>query len=389
MQVGENYILNVNEEEYIAFLLEKFTINTPRIDFDKIYIDKYEREVPAEQFPQGVYVRSGKTYLKPVIVYYLPFTGNAELFRYTPHQYQLRYPSASIEDDCLCFEFTNFSNNTDEIKQLAEMNINDMKYFMGNLSQEVEAYSTQLSGMIEGMVKSRKQQLLDDRNMLASLGIPFKKRDDLPQTFAIPVTQTKKPLPIQPQVTEKEFSPEPALDQTMYQEILQVIHDTGVVFERNPSIYRGKGEEDLRDYLLLQLTPRFGIEGSATGETFNKTGKTDILIRYKNVNVFIAECKFWGGKNRYFETITQLLGYLTWRDSKAAVVIFVKNKDFSAVLKTVTAVTPEHPNFLGFVSEQGESWYNYRFHLPGDRNRELKLAVMLFHTPQTETKQKA
>jgi hypothetical protein len=51
--------------------------------------------------------------------------------------------------------------------------------------------------------------------------------------------------------------------------------------------------------------------------------------------------------------------------------------------------SPEHPNFLGFVSEQGESWYNYRFHLPGDRNRELKLAVMLFHTPPTETEQKA
>lgn len=167
---------------------------------------------------------------------------------------------------------------------------------------------------------------------------------------------------------------------------LQVIHDTGVVFERNPSIYKGKGEEDLRDYLLLQLTPRFGIEGSATGETFNKTGKTDILIRYRNVNAFIAECKFWGGKGRYFETITQLLGYLTWRDSKAAVIIFVKNKDFSGVLQTVKNVTSEHPNFLGFVSEQAESWLNYRFHLPDDRNREIKLAVMLFHTPPNEIK---
>jgi hypothetical protein len=192
--------------------------------------------------------------------------------------------------------------------------------------------------------------------------------------------------PVQLQVIDKGLTLEPTLDQAIYQEILQVIYDTGVVFERNPSIYKGKGEEDLRDYLLLQLTSQFGAEGSATGETFNKTGKTDILIRYNTMNAFIAECKFWGGKERYFETITQLIEYLTWRDSKAAVIIFVKNKSFSEVLETIKNVTSEHPNFSGFISEQTKSWYNYRFHLSSSRNREIKLAVMLFHTPLIETK---
>ena len=77
-------------------------------------------------------------------------------------------------------------------------------------------------------------------------------------------------------------------------------------------------QRTFRDHLLLYLEPRY--EGSATGETFNSTGKTDILIRHENSNAFIAECKFWTGQKGYLETITQLLGYLTWRDSKAAVV---------------------------------------------------------------------
>ncbi len=33
--------------------------------------------------------------------------------------------------------------------------------------------------------------------------------------------------------------------------------------------------------------------GQATGETFNKSGKTDILVRDGDRNVFVAECKWW------------------------------------------------------------------------------------------------
>lgn len=131
--------------------------------------------------------------------------------------------------------------------------------------------------------------------------------------------------------------------------------------------------------MLLILEPNF--EGAATGETFNKSGKTDILLRHEGKNVFIAELKYWHGKKGFLETISQLLGYLTWRDSKAAVVMFVRNKDFMAVLETAKDSISEHENYLGFVNEQEEGWYSYRFHLNGDKNREVKLAVMLFHIP--------
>jgi len=34
------------------------------------------------------------------------------------------------------------------------------------------------------------------------------------------------------------------------------------------------------------------LQGKATGETFNRARKTDILLREGDRNVFIAECKF-------------------------------------------------------------------------------------------------
>jgi hypothetical protein len=146
-----------------------------------------------------------------------------------------------------------------------------------------------------------------------------------------------------------------------------------------PSTYSGKSEEDLRDMFLAFIEPHF--EGTATGETFNKNGKTDILLRFEGKNVFVAECKFWRGRQSYLNTISQLLGYLTWRDSKAAVMMFVENKDISSVVQAVEQATSGHSNFLGFVNRQEESWLNYRFHLNDDPNREVKLAVLLFHYP--------
>ena len=147
-----------------------------------------------------------------------------------------------------------------------------------------------------------------------------------------------------------------------------------------PSVYIGKGEEDLRDHILMTLDPNFEF-GSASGETFNKSGKTDIQLRYESSVVFIAECKFWSGEKNYFATIDQLLGYLTWRDTKASVIIFVKQKDFSAILKKVETESDKHPNFLSFVNMSDENWFNYRFHIPGDKNREVKLAIQLYHLP--------
>jgi hypothetical protein len=71
----------------------------------------------------------------------------------------------------------------------------------------------------------------------------------------------------------------------------------------------------------------------------NKGGKTDILVKHTDgTNVFVAECKYWKGEGVLHETINQLFDrYLTWRDSKVAIVFFVTIKEFSRVLQTIRA----------------------------------------------------
>ena len=97
--------------------------------------------------------------------------------------------------------------------------------------------------------------------------------------------------------------------------------------------------------------------------------------------VFIAECKFWKGEKVFMKTIDQLLSYLTWRDSKAAIIFFVTQKGFSDVISKVKKTIVNHCNYLGYIDSPDESWLNYRFHINGDRNREVRLAIQLFHIP--------
>jgi len=169
-------------------------------------------------------------------------------------------------------------------------------------------------------------------------------------------------------------------DLQQYEEILSVISNMVTVMERNPKTFGGIEEEALRDHFLVQINGK--DKGQATGETFNKKGKTDILIRVDGKNIFIAECKFWGGEKKLKETLDQLLGYTTWRDTKLALLIFNRNKNFSAVLEQISEVMKNHPTFTQELFYPSETGFRFILHHPEDKNRELLLTVLAFEIPR-------
>ena len=381
---ADNYILNVSETEYVEHLVVKFLVDNLELDFDSISISTDRKEIPAEHFPGGGFawnVESGKRYPKDVIRYHIPFSGAQELLSCRPSTFLLSEVSVSVSGQEIYFDIIDFDGNAESIKQRAASNQAHIRQQSERVKNEVTSFNKSLRSGAQRAFRTRKEQLLKRNDLMSSLGVPIKKRENLPQTFAVPTPATRKKLSVaKPVVTEKGYRPEPTLEDSAYREILRYLHDWGKQFERMPSTYSGKSEEDLRDMFLAFIEPHF--EGTATGETFNKSGKTDILLRFEGKNVFVAECKRWRGQQSYLDAISQLLRYLTWRDSKAAVMIFIKNKDISSVLQTIEQATSEHPNYLGLVNKQDESWLNYRFHLVGDPNREVKLAILMFHYPE-------
>lgn len=127
------------------------------------------------------------------------------------------------------------------------------------------------------------------------------------------------------------------------------------------------------------------FEGSATGETFNKDGKSDILLRNDGDNIFIAECGMWGGPQTLSGAdevggkISQLLErYLTWRDTKTAVILFVDRDLFSSILEKIPDAVEEHPLCAGLKEKKQKNWWQYSFDRPDDGGNQVDVAILAF-----------
>ena len=382
----EDYILNTNETNYVEYLENEFLLELPELHFDDVSADSYEDDVPVEFFPRMMYrFTEGTTYKKEIIQYFIPCSGDISLLAYSPASIISLGGSGdfNISGNSIVVDIIDFSNDPKEISRSYENELQGIRSRYQNLRKDITEFNNSLKSFIQTLFSQRKEKILGKNQLLSSLGVPLKKKQNVPSTFAVPKPQLREKIVVKPVVRERGFKPEPTLDIENYRKILRIINDVGKNFERMPSVYQNKGEEDLRDHILMTLDPNFEF-GSASGETFNRTGKTDIQLRHDSSVVFIAECKFWSGSKNYLATIDQLLSYLTWRDNKASVIVFVRQKDFSAILAKVQFETQNHSNFLSVLQNTDETWFNYRFHLNGDRNRELLLAVQVYNIPSID-----
>jgi phosphomevalonate kinase len=186
---------------------------------------------------------------------------------------------------------------------------------------------------------------------------------------------------------EKEFISElkPIFDKITEQDfhsfLIQQIFFFGQSLEKLNHLHNSFGEEEFRDYFLPHLT-QISKKHIATGETFNKKGRTDILIQDMNAtNTFVAECKLWKGKSYLSSAINQLIErYVLWRDEKIAVIIFNKdNKDFTKVIEIAKETIEEHELFESFIEEKFKTIITYKFKHSEDITKIVTLELILFN----------
>jgi hypothetical protein len=134
-------------------------------------------------------------------------------------------------------------------------------------------------------------------------------------------------------------------------------------------------EEELRDLLLFVLNANYG--GLARGEVFNSIGKTDILLQYRDRNAFIAECKIWRGPKQFTAAIDQLLGYVAWRDTKGALILFIKTGDATRIIDTAAQLMRKHRAFRTERSTPEPSLrQDFQFVSLRDGQRRIQVALL-------------
>ena len=289
-------------------------------------------------------------------------------------------PEGKLNYNSIIFKIWGDNLQPQEVQSTIQGWIADVNQWLQWHANTFRSFNETLATEARRAVEQRRAKLLRDQNLVASLGIRLTRRAAAGATYIAPEVK-RRIAPKAPPATPGNYKPEPVLEEAEYQHILSIIDNMSKTMERDPRAFRGANEETLRTMFLVPLNSHY--EGKATGETFNSNGKTDILIRSDGKNIFIAECKFWGGPAVLTETIDQLLGYLSWRDSKAAIIIFSRNKNFSKVLETIPEVMRLHKNFQKDDGQQAATRFRYAFHHKDDPAKVLHITVMAFDVPQS------
>jgi hypothetical protein len=252
------------------------------------------------------------------------------------------------------------------------------------LNDAIDRFNGELPAFAHNTILDRQRRLREHGEFFAKLAIPITPRSDAPK--GIP------PPPIRPKPKRRpkiDTSPRPAAIEgpelgEFYDAILATSRAMGRAMERSPGSYASKREEELRDHLLTILDTHW--EGQTFAEAFRKQGKTDILIMWQGRAVFIAECKWWGGRQAMDDALDQLYGYSTWRDSRLALIVFVRNRNFTTVLDRARDTLEQRPEFTAWLPPTdvpGEMRCRIRW--PDDPGREAALTLQLFHIPDAST----
>jgi hypothetical protein len=380
-RVPEDELLSLNPRDFVAAIVARNVPTVPRIFPEQMFLHS-DTETTVDVSGRFDYDTDGHgPHYVPgqSVVIGIPFDGDAALLNYK-RMYSSVSIVAKVQGNAILLEFADVTLDPADVRQRANTIAGQIQEKLKWISNDYEVMKSELERELPETIERRRDKILGRRNVVSELGLPIRRSDSPAPTFSVPIVRKDRPIP--PKQPAAPFQPEPALDEREYDYILTVIERLAISIERNPTAFARMGEEEIRDIVLVDLNGHY--EGNATGETFNARGKTDIRISEQGRDAFIAEAKIWSGEIAYLAAIDQMLGYLTWRDTKTALLVFSRNKDFSGVLDTISSATKGHAQFARQLRVRSQSSTTYEFRQPQDSQRSIFLTVIAFSVPPKE-----
>ncbi|MHB8764587.1 MAG: hypothetical protein ACYDA8_09685 [Deferrisomatales bacterium] len=374
------------DEELVEHIFASSEVVPLEVFPDEMVMEQSETRVDVSHDPMRAW--GGRGHGGPLMVPGLrvtvsfPYRGDAALWRCKSSTSTLSPPRARVREggrnvgtglvDLALVEPSDSIGDGAKLRQAIDRTVNDIRQWIGWIAADVAAHNAKLRPRIEQQVRSRRERLAKHGNVLKALNIPLKKKADMGDLVALPMKKRViRPIPQRP-----NGPPEHAITDEDYEFILKVIRHEGRSFETTPATFAKHGEEELRDFILAHLNTHY--EGQATGEAFRKKGKTDIRIEHENRAAFVAECKVWRGAKSATDAVSQLLGYLTWRDCKASLVLFnTENAGFKELQDKLPTVLQAHPRFNGELRSDEPGEWRFRFMSEDDDGRYVIVHVFL------------
>lgn len=378
--LDNEYLLNARKEDiFDNLILEAIFEEVVLKTSEKVVSDNRAARIPRyDSFDRTTYMVQGS-----ILEISIPFEGNPIFFEMRASHYSLSgYSEISIyrNNITLNFEYLEQEAQSEQLKKKIDSAIKNLEQGVEFANNDIREHNEKIRGIISLHLDKRILSAKKIVEAVHGLGIPVKS-NSVPDTYVSDVKRIVRISEIATQAISRTGKNElaPVLSSDDFNYILEVLSSESKTMERTPSVFANLDEESIRTLFLMHLNGHF--EGSATGETFNNSGKTDILIREKDKNIFIAECKFWKGEKSFNDAIDQLLSYLTWRDCKCALLIFNKNRDSHSVAEKMHSIMMNRNEFKAFLEKRSDGTILYQFAKVDEPRNPIIIATQLFDIP--------
>jgi hypothetical protein len=374
-KLTDDEVLSLPLDTLVQQIADRNAVRVPILDLDKIERSFVDAMVPQYPVPNPNFDTQPGVPGR-IHTLHIPYTGQEHMFNYMPPVPSMRQVMGGTSNSELTIHAGGAWLTADDINKKFDDDLETLKDSLKRLRENAETFNSALPAYIRPRLDARHRTAEQTRKTTEGIKFPLRQISDAPQTYKLP----ERPFHIALQPVQHVAEKSSVLSEDDYQNILQICESMSLVMERSPSVFENAEEEHIRVHYLVQLNGQY--QGQATGETFNHIGKTDILIRYENKNVFVAECKFWGGYEALKKTTDQLLGYTTWRDTRTALIIFSRNQDFTNVISEAKRAMKDHQHYKSGPKIEGESRFRYVFTHPEDNQRDIIITLMLFNMPK-------
>lgn len=378
----EDHLLHVDEDEWVRALVDRHRVEAPVLQKEEWWMEQPEEvkvDVSWDYQRRAIIDPSRPAYVAGHrVTLHIPFRGDGGVFSLVPSTRTTVHPIATVQGNEVVKVIEYPDDTPADVRAEGEELVNHIERYLGWARSDIEQFNGTLERHARQAIQARRERVLQNRDRLASTGIPMGKPEKTPKTYIADVI-VRRPTPTPPVRAEQPMPLEPVLSDAIFEHILSVIRASGEAMERSPKTYAGMGEEDRRQVLLNALNTHY--RGQTTAEAFNVAGKTDILIRHpEGRTLFIAECKFWSGPKGFVETIDQLFGYAGWRDTKLAIVMFIEQKGMTGVVDKARETLAGHGQFVEWQETATETELRATVSWPGDDKRLADLNVFFIHT---------
>lgn len=379
----EDSLRQADVGEWSASLAHHYTVTCPELLEDEIWIaPPSDITLPhpwASQFEIPSYSSLAAGIPGYRLEVHLPLRGDVTVLQVRPSSFTFNPPRGTVRTSELLMVLEYAHSDPPDIDERVRIWVGSVETWLSFARADIAIFNAGLEQQAQQAVQRRLQKLSERDAHLASSKFPLRRPGSNPTKMSIEDALVRRPAPRLPQTRSDGIAPTlgPALQNDVFEHILGVIRMQGRQMEQSPGAYAGLDEEARRQTLVATLNTHY--EGRTTAEAFNYHGKTDILIRYGTYNLFVCECKFWTGSADFTATIDQLFRYTTWRDTKLALVVFVREKGLTQILQKATLALTAHPQFVRMTQKATESELRADMHWPGDEDRMADLNILFVH----------